>query len=165
MLVAELGMSSVVTRDSVGTGSYTTELAKHLLDFLQVPLERQNGTMSILDAFCLYNMARGTNLVSPDDMWKACKLLQSLPGSNIQFIEVGSTKLLRLDNVAGDTKLQAMLNDAATCLTPLALAARLKVSARVAHEILEDAELRGVVCRDAQHPDGVSFHKNIFLGK
>jgi hypothetical protein len=34
--------------------------------------------MTLTDAYCLYNRARGTDLVSPDDLVDACKLLGSL---------------------------------------------------------------------------------------
>lgn len=34
--------------------------------------------MTLTDAYCLYNRARGTDLVSPDDLVDACKLFGSL---------------------------------------------------------------------------------------
>ena len=160
--VAELGLSSIVTKDSVGQADYATEVAKQLLDFLPAPLARQNGTMSIVDAWCLYNKARGSDLVSPEDMYKACKKLPTLQGSIIQCIEVRGLHLLRLDDVAGDAKLLSLLEDATVFVTPLSLSAELKVSARVATEILTDAENRGLVVIDAQHAEGVVYYKNLF---
>jgi ESCRT-II complex subunit VPS36 len=46
-----------------------------LADFLRGPLERAGGMMTLPDVYCLFNRARGTELVSPDD------LLQVLLGS------------------------------------------------------------------------------------
>jgi len=34
--------------------------------------ERFNGVIGLIDLFCLYNRARGTDLVSPEDMNVAC---------------------------------------------------------------------------------------------
>lgn len=39
-----------------------------LAEFLLVPLERAGGMMTLPDVFCLFNRARGTELVSPDDL-------------------------------------------------------------------------------------------------
>lgn len=34
--------------------------------------------MTLTEAYCLYNRARGTDLISPDDLLDACKLFSSL---------------------------------------------------------------------------------------
>jgi EAP30/Vps36 family len=39
-----------------------------LADFLRGPLERAGGMMTLPDVYCLFNRARGTELVSPDDL-------------------------------------------------------------------------------------------------
>jgi EAP30/Vps36 family len=39
-----------------------------LADFLRVPLERAGGMMTLPDVYCLFNRARGTELISPDDL-------------------------------------------------------------------------------------------------
>ena len=38
--------------------------------FLQAPLRRAGGMLTLPEAFCLFNRARGAELVSPDDMLK-----------------------------------------------------------------------------------------------
>ena len=50
-----------------------TPTTVQLADFLRVPLERAGGMMTLPDVYCLFNRARGTELVSPDD------LLQVMP--------------------------------------------------------------------------------------
>ncbi|KAJ9471746.1 Vacuolar protein sorting-associated protein 36 [Diplonema papillatum] len=164
--VADLGMLSLVTKESVGLSDYHNELARQLLDFLQEALRRQNGTLTLVDAFCLFNRARGTDLVSPDDLVKACKRLEHLKRSNIRMAKIGSgneaTVILRLDDMAGDSKLLELLPNAAAFVTALSLAANLRVSNHVATEILNDAEERGLLCRDEQSAEAVSFYCNPF---
>jgi ESCRT-II complex subunit VPS36 len=35
-------------------------------------LEKVGGVMTLLDVYCLYNRARGTDLISPEDIYIAC---------------------------------------------------------------------------------------------
>ncbi len=42
-----------------------------LADFLALHLDKHNGAMTLPDVYCLFNRARGTELVSPDDLIKA----------------------------------------------------------------------------------------------
>lgn len=51
-----------------------------LADFLRVPLERAGGMMTLPDVYCLFNRARGTELVSPDDLLQVllCSAEQSV---------------------------------------------------------------------------------------
>jgi ESCRT-II complex subunit VPS36 len=57
--------------------------------------ERFSGVIGLIDLYCLYNRARGTNLVSPDDLNVACAaldgfskkfMLKTYSGSNIKTI-------------------------------------------------------------------------------
>nr|KAI3430421.1 hypothetical protein D9Q98_005016 [Chlorella vulgaris] len=68
-----LGIVSPVTRDTAGS-LYHQELARQLADFLKAPVERASGMMPLPDVYCLYNRARGTELISPDDLLTAIKL-------------------------------------------------------------------------------------------
>ncbi|KXZ51477.1 hypothetical protein GPECTOR_12g440 [Gonium pectorale] len=65
-----LGISSPVTRETAGA-RYHIELSRQLADFLAAPLQRCGGLMSLPDVYCLFNRARGTELVSPDDLLQA----------------------------------------------------------------------------------------------
>ena len=49
------------------------ELSRQLADFLEKPLQQSGGIMTLPDVYCLYNRARGTELVSPDDLLQAIK--------------------------------------------------------------------------------------------
>ncbi|KAK7261400.1 hypothetical protein RIF29_27709 [Crotalaria pallida] len=44
------------------------------IDFVKVPLERAGGIINLIDIYCLFNRARGTELISPDDLLQACSL-------------------------------------------------------------------------------------------
>ncbi|PNH06425.1 Vacuolar protein sorting-associated protein 36 [Tetrabaena socialis] len=57
-----------------GGARYHIELCRQLADFLSAPLQRCGGLLSLPDVYCLFNRARGTELVSPDDLLQAAKL-------------------------------------------------------------------------------------------
>lgn len=43
-------------------------LCMQLADFLTARVERAGGMMALPDVYCLFNRARGTELISPDDL-------------------------------------------------------------------------------------------------
>lgn len=49
------------------------EAAAQLADFLRPRVERAGGMMPLPDVYCLFNRARGTELVSPDDLLAAAQ--------------------------------------------------------------------------------------------
>ena len=53
-----------------------------LADFLAAPMARAAGSMMPLpDVYCLYNRARGTELISPDDLLQAIRLFPRVRGA------------------------------------------------------------------------------------
>jgi ESCRT-II complex subunit VPS36 len=72
-----MGIVSPVTRASAGA-MYHTQLARQLSDFLEAPLRRTGGLMMLPDVYCIFNRARGTELVSPDDLVTAAGALEGL---------------------------------------------------------------------------------------
>lgn len=46
--------------------------AMQLGDFLAPKVDKAGGMMAMADVYCLFNRARGTELVSPDDVLQAC---------------------------------------------------------------------------------------------
>lgn len=76
-MLVTMGLGSIVTKASAGA-LYHQELAKQLADFLTKPLSNEHGMMLLTDAYCLYNRARGTDLISPEDMYSACSLFDKL---------------------------------------------------------------------------------------
>ncbi|CAI9102726.1 OLC1v1001044C2 [Oldenlandia corymbosa var. corymbosa] len=68
-----VGIASPVTKESAGA-LYHQQLSRQLADFVKIPLERAGGTINLIDVYCLFNRARGTELISPDDLLQACSL-------------------------------------------------------------------------------------------
>ncbi|XP_068920705.1 vacuolar protein-sorting-associated protein 36 isoform X2 [Petaurus breviceps papuanus] len=74
-----MGIANPVTRETHGSGThYHMQLAKQLAGILQVPLEERGGIMSLTEVYCLVNRARGMELLSPEDLVNACKMLEAL---------------------------------------------------------------------------------------
>jgi ESCRT-II complex subunit VPS36 len=84
-LLMQAGIVSPVSQEVAGK-SFHSELAGQLADFL-TPIIGMNsqsagradrgvgpGMMTLTDAYCLYNRARGIDLISPADMRQACEL-------------------------------------------------------------------------------------------
>lgn len=77
--------SSTVSKDLSGK-HFHRELANEVEKFLtKGVLAKLGGVVSVLDLFCMYNRARGTDLVSPKDLLIACRILNNTPGSAIKL--------------------------------------------------------------------------------
>ena len=67
------GFTSHVSKEMSGKKFYM-DLATEVERFLDkvITQDRFSGVMGLVDLFCMYNRARGTDLVSPEDMNIAC---------------------------------------------------------------------------------------------
>ncbi|KAM7512167.1 hypothetical protein LguiB_011042 [Lonicera macranthoides] len=72
-LLLSVGIASPVTKESAGA-LYHQQLSRQLADFVKIPIERAGGVINLIDIYCLFNRARGTELISPDDLLQACSL-------------------------------------------------------------------------------------------
>ena len=52
--------------------------------FLTTPLDKAGGLLALTDVYCIFNRARGTELVSPDDLLAAGQLFPQL-GASMQL--------------------------------------------------------------------------------
>lgn len=68
-----VGIISPVTKESAGA-LYHQQLSRQLADFVILPLEKAGGMIALIDVYCLFNRARGTELISPEDLLQACAL-------------------------------------------------------------------------------------------
>ena len=120
--------------------------------------------MLVADAFCLANRARGLDLVSPQDVLKACECMQalSLPVRLRKFHS--GVLVVELATLSDDELVQelALLACEQGFLTASRLAARNHISAVLAAEQLLLAEARGLLCRD-DAVEGLRFYQNKFL--
>eukprot|EP01121_Diplochlamys_sp_Union-15-3_P019487 TRINITY_DN7361_c0_g2_i1.p1 TRINITY_DN7361_c0_g2~~TRINITY_DN7361_c0_g2_i1.p1 ORF type:complete len:143 (+),score=14.16 TRINITY_DN7361_c0_g2_i1:94-522(+) len=76
-MMLNMGIASPVTKSSAGN-LFHMELARQLYEFLQRPIKETGGMVTLTDVYCLYNRARGTDLISPEDLYKACSMFDSL---------------------------------------------------------------------------------------
>jgi len=68
--------SSQVSKDLSGK-NYFQELALEIEKFLTNVLDKSGGVIALIDLYCMYNRARGTDLISPEDLLIACEKLNS----------------------------------------------------------------------------------------
>lgn len=74
-----LGIDDPVTRDAYKSDNqYYHSLAKQICDFLLPHVEEMGGMMALTDVFCRVNRARSLELLSPEDILTACKIMESL---------------------------------------------------------------------------------------
>ncbi|RDD39386.1 Vacuolar protein-sorting-associated protein 36 [Trichoplax sp. H2] len=160
-----MGINDPVTREEHGYGNkYHEELAKQLATFLKSLIEKSDGLMTLTDVYCMYNRARGIELVSPEDVFIACKLFESLKlplrlrefdsgvlavQSESHSVEVIVEKITKIIKSKG-------------CITAEELSPLVKTSITVAKEGLSAAENLGMVCRD-DSVEGLRFYLNRFM--
>jgi len=86
--------TSHVSKDISGKKFYS-DLSKEIEKFLDqiVSKDRFSGVIGLVDLFCLYNRARGTDLVSPEDLLIACRTMVEVSKSYI-LKEFGRTKTI-----------------------------------------------------------------------
>ena len=169
---AAMGIKSPVTRESAGA-LFHQQLARQLADWLEPVLRSRGGILPLPDVFCLFNRARGSELVSPEDVLRACELWERLgcaPRSR-RFesgVRVAQSPDLRDDEVCA-TLADALSAGAAEGgasgaggrLDAFGAANVLGVAPTVAGEFLAMAEGHGIVCRD-DGPDATWFYPNRF---
>eukprot|EP00158_Paraphelidium_tribonemae_P004132 Partr_v1_DN26590_c0_g1_i1_m3576 putative vacuolar protein sorting len=164
-MLMDLGIDDPVTRDNAGDG-YHIQLSRQLADFALPLLKQRGGMISLTDIYCLYNRARGgVSLISPDDLYKACKLLDMLPVPVVRMRSFDSgLRVLQTADFSEERVVDRILVHVKSCgfLTAASLSELERVSVLVAGEQLEMAERRGALCRD-ECVHGLQFYPNLFL--
>ncbi|GJP67558.1 hypothetical protein CLOP_g24363 [Closterium sp. NIES-67] len=174
-LLLQMGIESPVTKETAGA-LYHRQLSRELADFIGPVLEKTGGTMLLVDVYCIFNRARGTELISPDDLLKACSLWSSFNSGAASLTLPSPAILRRFDSgilvvqlkTHSDEhvtrKIQEMVstNEALRFGVSIAdVAQALGVSPAVAKEELLAAEGKGLLCRD-DAADGLRFFQNFF---
>ena len=62
---------SQVSKDIAGK-QFHSQLANELEKFLETVIDTFGGVIGLVDLYCMYNRARGTDLISPEDLNLAC---------------------------------------------------------------------------------------------
>lgn len=68
--------NSQVSKDIAGK-QFHTQLANELEKFLDSVINKFGGVIGLVDLYCMYNRARGTDLISPEDLTLACEKINS----------------------------------------------------------------------------------------
>eukprot|EP01120_Amphizonella_sp_Union-15-10_P000293 TRINITY_DN10313_c0_g1_i1.p1 TRINITY_DN10313_c0_g1~~TRINITY_DN10313_c0_g1_i1.p1 ORF type:complete len:364 (-),score=57.55 TRINITY_DN10313_c0_g1_i1:55-1146(-) len=161
-MMENMGIPSPVTRSSAGD-LYYTELAKQLFDFLKQPIEELGGSITLTDAYCLFNRARGTALISPEDMRRCSSLFAHL-GFDIRLHEFESGVLVlqsvKFEDEQVSKKILETIEQGGP-QTAMDLATSWGISAVLAKHYLLVAETRGLLCRD-ESIAGLIFYPNFF---
>ena len=158
-LLTDMGMTSALTKSQVGgkkgrgigggsssgNSDYFELLARQVADFLLPKLPKMGNIISLTDVFCLFNRARGSNFVSPDDLVHACDLLSTFNlGLSKRMFPSGIVVIQLDDSTLSDSS--KLVNLCPT--TALEASHVLKISPLLAMEQLEEAERAGLLCRD-----------------
>jgi len=164
-MMADLGISNPVTKESAGQ-AYHQLLARQLAQFLIKPLERNGGMLSLVDVYCIYNRARGTELVSPKDVLDALSIMQRLRlpvklrrfKSGVMIAQLASQD----EEQRAQKVLELTVSKKIEGIDELELCTKLNISVQLGLEELLAAENIGLICRDS-HLSGTRFYPNFFL--
>ncbi|KAL6327156.1 hypothetical protein AAG906_015195 [Vitis piasezkii] len=161
-----VGIASPVTKESAGA-LYHQQLSRQLADFVKIPLEKAGGMINLIDIYCLFNRARGTELISPEDLLQACSIWEKfdVPVMLRKFdsgVMVIQNKSHTDEEVFARIKSLALKPDALkTGLSASDAAMTLGIAPAMAKEHLLTAESKGFLCRDVS-ADGFQFYINFF---
>ncbi|KAK4743040.1 hypothetical protein SAY87_001041 [Trapa incisa] len=161
-----VGIISPVTKESAGA-LYHQQLSRQLADFVKFPLERSGGMINLIDIYCLFNRARGTELISPEDLLRACSLWDKfdVPVMLRKFdsgVMVIQNKSYRDEEVFARIKTLVTKPDTLRMgISASDAALTLGIAPAMAKEHLLTAESQGLLCRDVS-PNGFRFYVNLF---
>jgi len=156
-----LGIQTPVSK-SLGD-KYHTELAKQLARFLERPLDRAGGMLSLIDVYCMYNRALGTELISPKDLYESARLFKRLQLPIVLrkfesgFLAVQSETYSEQQTI--NRIVQLVQNKPVTALD---VSKNLVISVQLAKEQLWTAERKGSICRD-ESAQGCVYYPNKFF--
>ena len=170
-----LGLASPVTKTSAGS-MYHQELSRQLADFLPRVLDNAGGLMALPEVYCVYNRARGSELVSPADLLQACSLWETLglplslqtfggtPGDGDKggVLCVCAARFSQEDLHARLVELAESMGDGSEGLSAEDAAMVLACPPAVTREMLRSAEGTGKLCRDEAGAGVVRWHRNFF---
>jgi ESCRT-II complex subunit VPS36 len=162
--MVQLGIASPVTRETAGS-KYHDELSRQLADWLlKRPLQTSGGVLLMTDLYCMFNRARGTEMVSPDDLMRACMLFEPLK-LPVRLKKFDSGVLVVMAAAESDDavakKMEAEIKKRGP-LSAFSLSQALSIPLILAREQLELAEKLLVLCRD-ETLEGIVFYPNFFV--
>ncbi|KAF3434338.1 hypothetical protein FNV43_RR25441 [Rhamnella rubrinervis] len=161
-----VGIASPVTKETAGA-LYHQQLSRQLADFVRVPLEKAGGVINLIDVYCVFNRARGTELISPEDLLQACSLWEKFDVP-VMLRKFDSGVMVIQNKSHSDEEVFARIKTLVTKpdalrsgISPSDAAMTLGIAPAMAKEHLLSAESKGLLCRDIS-PDGFRFYINLF---
>ncbi|KAE8037897.1 hypothetical protein FH972_010450 [Carpinus fangiana] len=161
-----VGIISPVTKESAGA-LYHQQLCRQLADFVRIPLDRAGGMINLIDVYCLFNRARGTELISPEDLLQACSLWEKFDVP-VMLRKFDSGVMVIQNKSHSDeevfVRIKALVTNPDALRTGISAsdaAITLGIAPAMAKEHLLTAESKGLLCRDIS-PDGFRFYINLF---
>jgi ESCRT-II complex subunit VPS36 len=161
-LLQNMGMTTALRKaDFKGREkTFYTELARQLADFLR-PKLKESLMMTLTDVYCLYNRARGTNLVSPEDLLLAVDRLKELHlGLSARTFPSG-LRVIQDNALTEDAWRERLVQAAEGGCTSNTVAHQLHLSWILANELLLQAEQEGALVRD-ETSESLRFFPNLF---
>lgn len=157
-----LGIDDPVTRDGYQSNSeYYTNLSRQICEILLDPITEVGGMMSLADVYCRVNRARGLELLSPEDLLNACKVLNG-PIKLRQFPSGAMVLQLESHDEAAVVLATTEVVEEKRSISVEELARIVGISMILAQERLLTAERAGNLCRD-ESMEGLRFYPNLFL--
>lgn len=155
--------STQVSKDTSGK-MYHTALATEVEKFLGTVIDNFGGVVGLVDLYCMYNRARGTDLISPDDLKIACSKMHE---SSARFMMkkypsgVYTIQSKHFNEAAYYERLANTIQESQGGMSANKLAEKLNVNVILMKEHLQAAEDKGTVCRDESY-EGVQYYENRF---
>lgn len=157
-----LGIEDPVCKDNFQNNrEFLKMLANEITQVVLESIIKSGGMMTIVEVYCRINRARGLELVSPEDVLNACRLMSG-PITLKQY--PSGALILQLEN-HDDSKVVEEIKqtiEEKNSLSVEELASYLNISLLLAKEKFLIAEKGGVVCRD-ESIEGLRFYSNLFL--
>eukprot|EP00929_Paragymnodinium_shiwhaense_P112162 TRINITY_DN80419_c0_g1_i1.p1 TRINITY_DN80419_c0_g1~~TRINITY_DN80419_c0_g1_i1.p1 ORF type:complete len:402 (+),score=100.60 TRINITY_DN80419_c0_g1_i1:72-1277(+) len=161
----------------VSGGDHRTDIEADVVKVCVAALEKKSkrggsegaglGAMLLAhDAFCLVNRARGTALVTPEEVISALRSSSAAAGGPLRLEPLGKTgafavKLARSDEEADADAKRLVAYAEAEPLSAFSLSQKLGLTAAEANYLLRDAEQKAILVRD-DAPEAVFYYKNFF---
>ncbi|CAD6237417.1 GSCOCG00002302001-RA-CDS [Cotesia congregata] len=160
-----MGIDDPVTRDAYkSSNEYFKQLAIQLSQILEEPIKEVGGMMTLTDAYCRVNRARGLELLSPEDLLNASRQLGPLNQPLVLRIFDSGVMVLQArshDDNAVIEDIAELLDDRGS-ITAEELAQSSGISVLLARERLLVTEKYGRACRD-DSIESLRFYPNLFL--
>nr|XP_026694428.1 vacuolar protein-sorting-associated protein 36-like [Ciona intestinalis] len=162
-----LGIPNPVTKQTHGSGThYHQQLAHEVSKSLAPQIDKAGGMILLTDAYCRINRARGMELLSPEDLLNACRMLTHL-NLSIKLRQFDTGVMVLQSDSHSDEKVTQQTTQLVTDSTSLSseeLASIVDISVLLAKERLLLSETSGLLCRD-DSDQGLRFFPNLFASK